>query len=52
MLSFFRRHHAPGVQMMTDMGSYLDFVMVLLLAFGFGLRSPRRYCTIGLDGLR
>jgi len=26
--------------MMTDMGSYLDFVMVLLLAFGLASKCP------------
>jgi sec-independent protein translocase protein TatC len=36
----FRRHDAHGVQMMTDMGSYLDFVMVLLLAFGLAFEVP------------
>jgi sec-independent protein translocase protein TatC len=34
MLGFFVGTTPAGVQMMTDMGSYLDFVMILLLAFG------------------
>jgi len=29
-----------GVQMMTDMGSYLDFVMILLLSFGAAFEVP------------
>jgi len=28
------------VQMMTDIGSYLDFVMILLLAFGLAFEVP------------
>ena len=40
MLSFFVATTPTGVQMMTDMGSYLDFVMVLLLAFGAAFEVP------------
>ena len=40
MLSFFVATTQTGVQMMTDMGSYLDFVMVLLLAFGVAFEVP------------
>jgi sec-independent protein translocase protein TatC len=40
MLSFFVATTPNGVQMMTDMGSYLDFVMVLLLAFGLAFEVP------------
>jgi sec-independent protein translocase protein TatC len=40
MLSFFVATTPSGVQMMTDMGSYLDFVMVLLLAFGVAFEVP------------
>src|SRR5271165_4457444 len=40
MLSFFVATTPNGVQMMTDMGSYLDFVMVLLLAFGVAFEVP------------
>jgi sec-independent protein translocase protein TatC len=40
MLSFFVATTPNGVQMMTDMGSYLDFVMVLLLAFGAAFEVP------------
>ena len=39
MLSFFVATTPHGVQMMTDMGAYLDFVMVLLLAFGLAFRK-------------
>jgi sec-independent protein translocase protein TatC len=40
MLSFFVATTPHGVQMMTDMGSYLDFVMVMLLAFGAAFEVP------------
>src|ERR1035441_7707144 len=40
MLSLFVATTPNGVQMMTDMGSYLDFVMVLLLAFGAAFEVP------------
>ena len=40
MLSFFVATTPSGVQMMTDMGSYLDFVMILLLAFGLAFEVP------------
>ncbi len=40
MLSFFVATTPSGVRMMTDMGSYLDFVMVLLLAFGVAFEVP------------
>ena len=40
MLSFFVAVTPPGVQMMTEMSSYLDFVMVLLLCFGLAFEIP------------
>ena len=40
MLSFFVGTTPTGVQMMTDMGSYLDFVMIFLLAFGLAFEVP------------
>jgi sec-independent protein translocase protein TatC len=40
MLSFFVATTPPGVQMMTEMANYLDFVMVLLLAFGLAFEVP------------
>jgi sec-independent protein translocase protein TatC len=40
MLSFFVATTPHGVQMMTDMSSYLDFVMILLLAFGLAFEVP------------
>jgi sec-independent protein translocase protein TatC len=40
MLSFFVATTPHGVQMMTDMGSYLDFVMILLLSFGLAFEVP------------
>jgi sec-independent protein translocase protein TatC len=40
MLSFFIATTPMGVHMMTDMGNYLDFVMILLLAFGAAFEVP------------
>jgi sec-independent protein translocase protein TatC len=40
MLGFFVGTTPTGVQMMTDMGAYLDFVMILLLAFGLAFEVP------------
>ena len=40
MLGFFVATTPAGVQMMTDMGSYLDFVMILLLSFGAAFEVP------------
>ncbi len=40
MLSFFVATTPTGVMMMTDIGSYLDFVMILLLAFGAAFEVP------------
>ncbi len=40
MLSFFVATTPAGVQMMTDMNSYLDFVMILLLSFGLAFEVP------------
>src|ERR1700730_8685267 len=40
MLRFFVATTPPGVQMMTEMANYLDFVMVLLLAFGLAFEVP------------
>ena len=40
MLGFFVSVTPPGVQMMTEMSNYLDFVMVLLLAFGLAFEVP------------
>jgi len=40
MLSFFVATTPAGVQMMTDMTQYLDFVLVLFLAFGLAFEIP------------
>ena len=40
MLGFFVATTPTGVTMMTDIGNYLDFVMVLLLAFGAAFEVP------------
>jgi sec-independent protein translocase protein TatC len=40
MISFFVGTTPPGVQMMTEISNYLDFVMVLVLAFGLAFEVP------------
>ena len=40
MVSFFVATTPAGVSMMTDISSYLDFIMVLLLAFGAAFEVP------------
>jgi len=40
MFAFFTATTPPGVQMMTDMTQYLDFVLVLFLAFGLAFEIP------------
>jgi sec-independent protein translocase protein TatC len=40
MLTFLIASTPHGVQMMTDIGAYLDFVMVLVLAFGLAFEVP------------
>lgn len=40
MFSFFTAVIPEGVQMMTDIGSYLDFMLALFLAFGIAFEVP------------
>jgi sec-independent protein translocase protein TatC len=40
MFAFFTATAPPGVQLMTDMTQYLDFVLVLFLAFGLAFEIP------------
>ncbi len=40
MFGFFTAVIPEGVEMMTDMGSYLDFMMALFLAFGVAFEVP------------
>ena len=40
MVSFFVATTPAGVSMMTDISSYLDFIMVLMLAFGAAFEVP------------
>ena len=40
MVSFFVATTPSGVSMMTDISSYLDFIMVLMLAFGAAFEVP------------
>jgi sec-independent protein translocase protein TatC len=40
MFSFFASTTPPGVAMMTDISSYLDFVMTMFFAFGVAFEVP------------
>jgi sec-independent protein translocase protein TatC len=51
MLSFFVSSTPPGVQMMTEMSNYLDFVMVLLLCFGLAFEIPVATVLLVATGL-
>jgi len=49
-LTFFTQQAPEGVQVMTDISHYLDFLMLLLLATGFGFQIP--IITIGIVKLK
>ena len=51
MFSFFTATAPPGVQMMTDMTQYLDFVLVLFLAFGLAFEIPVAIVLLVWTGL-
>jgi sec-independent protein translocase protein TatC len=51
MFAFFTATAPPGVQMMTDMTQYLDFVLVLFLAFGFAFEIPVAIVLLVWTGL-
>ncbi len=40
MFTFFAKSTPAGVEMMTDINAYLDFVLVLFLAFGAAFETP------------
>ena len=51
MFAFFTATTPPGVQMMTDMTQYLDFVLVLFLAFGIAFEIPVAIVLLVITGL-
>jgi sec-independent protein translocase protein TatC len=51
MFAFFTATTPPGVQMMTDMTQYLDFVLVLFLAFGVAFEIPVAIVLLVITGL-
>jgi sec-independent protein translocase protein TatC len=51
MFAFFTATAPPGVQMMTDMTQYLDFVLVLFLTFGLAFEIPVAIVLLVWTGL-
>jgi sec-independent protein translocase protein TatC len=51
MFAFFTATAPPGVQMMTDITQYLDFVLVLFLAFGLAFEIPVAIVLLVWTGL-
>jgi sec-independent protein translocase protein TatC len=51
MFAFFTATAPPGVQMMTDMTQYLDFVLILFLAFGLAFEIPVAIVLLVWTGL-
>ncbi|MEZ5459987.1 MAG: twin-arginine translocase subunit TatC [Steroidobacteraceae bacterium] len=51
MFSFFSASTPAGVQMMTDIASYLDFVMTIFICFGFAFEVPIVVVLLALTGL-
>ncbi|MDY6948911.1 MAG: twin-arginine translocase subunit TatC [Pseudomonadota bacterium] len=51
MFAFFAQSAPQGVAMMTDISSYLDFVMVMFLAFGVAFEFPVVVMLLVLTGL-
>ncbi len=51
MFKFFTATAPAGVQMMTDMTQYLDFVLVLFLAFGLAFEIPVAIVLLVWTGL-
>ena len=51
MFAFFTATAPPGVQLMTDMTQYLDFVLVLFLAFGLAFEIPVAIVLLVWTGL-
>jgi sec-independent protein translocase protein TatC len=51
MFALFTTTAPPGVQMLTDMTQYLDFVLVLFLAFGLAFEIPVAIVLLVWTGL-
>jgi sec-independent protein translocase protein TatC len=51
MFAFLTSTTPEGVQMMTDMSSYLDFVMLLFFAFGVAFEVPVAVVLLAATGL-
>jgi sec-independent protein translocase protein TatC len=51
MFKFFTATAPPGVQMMTDMTQYMDFVLVLFMAFGLAFEIPVAIVLLVWTGL-
>ena len=51
MFTFFASTGPQGVLMMTDINSYLDFVLMLFLAFGLAFEIPVATVLLVLTGL-
>jgi sec-independent protein translocase protein TatC len=51
MFSFFASTTPPGVSMMTDISSYLDFVMTMFFAFGVAFEVPIAVVLLVLTGI-
>ncbi|MET0533753.1 MAG: twin-arginine translocase subunit TatC [Steroidobacter sp.] len=51
MFAFLTATAPTGVQIMTDMGNYLDFVLLLYFAFGIAFEIPVATVLLALTGL-
>ncbi len=51
MFAFFAQTTPSGVAMMTDISSYLDFVLVMFLAFGVAFELPVAVMLLVLTGI-
>jgi sec-independent protein translocase protein TatC len=51
MFSFFSTAAPAGVQVMTDINNYLDFVLVLFIAFGIAFEVPIATVLLVLTGI-
>ncbi len=51
MFGFFSASTPEGVQMMTDIASYLDFVMTMFICFGFAFEVPIVVVLLAMTGL-
>jgi sec-independent protein translocase protein TatC len=51
MFGFFSASTPEGVQMMTDIASYLDFVMTIFICFGFAFEVPIVVVLLAMTGI-